>query len=88
MKRELIQNIKVFPYTSEEVIDRDKCLSGILAVKVGKPTGSPSSLAVKVALTETAPFPPFPTSSFPSATRRLTMTARSASTPTLRAGPW
>ena len=52
MKRELIQNIKVFPYTSEEVIDRDKCLSGILAVKVGTPTGSPSSLAVKVALTE------------------------------------
>lgn len=52
MKRELIQNIKVFPYTSEEVIDRDKCLSGILAVKVGTPTGSPFSLAVKVALTE------------------------------------
>lgn len=52
MKRELLQNVKVQPYTSADVIDRYGFLSGILAVKVGTPTGSPTSLEVKLTLTE------------------------------------
>lgn len=52
MKRELIQNVKVQPYTSAAVIDRFGFQSGILAVKVGTPTGSPTGLAVKLTLTE------------------------------------
>ena len=39
MKRELIQNVKVTPYTSEEAIDRDGFLSAVLGVLVGTPTG-------------------------------------------------
>lgn len=52
MKRELIQNVKVNPYTSEDPINREGFLSGILAVKVGTPTGSPNGLAVKLTVTE------------------------------------
>lgn len=52
MKRELLQNVKVQPYTSAEVIDRHGFLSGILAVKAGTPTGSPTGLEVKLTLTE------------------------------------
>lgn len=52
MRRELPQNVKVQPYTGADVIDRCGFLSGILAVKVGTPTGSPTALAVKVTLTE------------------------------------
>lgn len=54
MKRELLQNVKVQPYTSADVIDRYGFLSGILAVKVGTPTGSPTALAVKLTLTESS----------------------------------
>ncbi len=52
MKRELLQNVKVQPYTSADVIDRYGFLSGVLAVKVGTPSGSPTGLAVKLTLTE------------------------------------
>lgn len=52
MKRALIQNVKVTPYTSEGAIDREGFLSGILAVKVGSPSGSPTGMAVKLTITE------------------------------------
>lgn len=52
MKRELIQNVKVTPHTSEDAINREGFLSGILAVKVGSPSGSPTGMAVKLTITE------------------------------------
>ena len=52
MKRALIQSVKVTPYTSEDVINREGFLSGILAVKVGTPTGGPTGMAVKLTVTE------------------------------------
>lgn len=52
MKREILQNIKVYPYTSEDVIEREDFISGILGVKVGTPTGSPTGLAIKLTITE------------------------------------
>lgn len=52
MKRELIQNVKVLPYTSGDAVDREGFLSGILAVALGAATGTPDSVSVKVALTE------------------------------------
>lgn len=52
MKRELIQNVKVTPYTSEDAIYRDGFLSAVLGVLVGTPTGSPTGLAVKLTVTE------------------------------------
>lgn len=52
MKRELMQNVKVMPYTSEAVIDREGFLSAVLGVKVGAPTGAPAGLAVKLTVTE------------------------------------
>ena len=52
MKRALIQNVKVTPYTSEDAINREGFLSGILAVKVGSPSGSPAGMAVKLTITE------------------------------------
>lgn len=52
MKRALIQSVKVTPYTSETAIDREGFLSGILAVKVGTPSGSPTGMAVKLTITE------------------------------------
>lgn len=52
MKREALQNIKVCPYTSEDVIEREGFLSGILGIKVGTPTGSPTGLAIKLTITE------------------------------------
>ena len=52
MKRALIQSVKVTPYTSEDAINREGFLSGILAVKVGSQTGSPTGLAVKLTITE------------------------------------
>lgn len=52
MKRALIQNVKVTPYTSEDVIDREGFLSAVLGVLVGTPTGDPTGLAVKLTVTE------------------------------------
>ena len=52
MKRELIQNVKVTPYTSETAIDRDGFLSAVLGVLVGTPSGAPTGLAVKLTVTE------------------------------------
>lgn len=52
MKRALIQSVKVTPYTSEDAINREGFLSGILAVKVGTPTGDPTGMAVKLTITE------------------------------------
>lgn len=52
MKRALIQSVKVTPYTSEVAINREGFLSGILAVKVGSPSGSPKGMAVKLTITE------------------------------------
>ena len=52
MKRALIQSVKVTPYTSEDAINREGFLSGILAVKVGSPSGSHTGMAVKLTITE------------------------------------
>lgn len=52
MKRELIQNVKVTPYTSETAIDREGFLSAVLGVLVGTPTGTPTGMAVKITVTE------------------------------------
>lgn len=52
MKRALIQSVKVTPYTSEDTINREGFLSGILAVKVGSPSGTPTGMAVKLTITE------------------------------------
>lgn len=52
MKRALIQNVKVTPYTSEDAIDREGFLSAVLGVLVGTPTGTPTGLAVKLTVTE------------------------------------
>lgn len=35
MKRELLQNVKVLPYTSGEAIDRSGFLSGVIGAKIG-----------------------------------------------------
>lgn len=52
MKRELIQNTKVIPYKSGDAIDRERFLSGVLAVSLGAPTGDPTGITVKIAVTE------------------------------------
>lgn len=52
MKRELIENVKVQPYTSAAVIDRAGFLSGILAVNIAAPTGSPTAAKLTVKFTE------------------------------------
>ena len=52
MKRELIQNIKVIPYKSGDAIDRERFLSGVLAVSLGAATGEPTGITVKIAVTE------------------------------------
>ena len=52
MKRELIQNVRVFPYTSGNAINREGFLSGILAVSLGSATGEPTAISVKIAVTE------------------------------------
>lgn len=35
MKRELLQNVKVFPYTSGDAINRSGFLSGVIGAKIG-----------------------------------------------------
>lgn len=50
MKRQLIQNVKVMPYTSGDVIDRRGFLSAILAAKVS----AGEMVAIKVAHCDTA----------------------------------
>lgn len=52
MKRELIHNVEVLPYTSGSAIDREGFLSGVLAVSLSKATGTPTGISVKVAITE------------------------------------
>lgn len=52
MKRALIQNVKVTPYTSEDVINREGFLSAVLGVLVGTPTGTHTGMAVKLTVTE------------------------------------
>lgn len=52
MKRELIENVKVMPYTSAAVIDRDGFLSGIFAASIGTITGSPTAAKLGIAITE------------------------------------
>lgn len=52
MKRELIQNIKVIPYKSGDAIDRERFLSGVLAVSLGAASGEPTGITVKIAVTE------------------------------------
>ena len=52
MKRTLLENVKVMPYTSEDVIDREGFLSAVLGVLTGEPTGAPTGMSVKVTFTE------------------------------------
>lgn len=51
MKRAILKTVKVAPYTSDDAIDREGFLSGVIGVKVGTPTGSPTALAVKAVFT-------------------------------------
>lgn len=48
MKRELLENVKVQPYTSGDAIDREGYLSAVLGVSLGAATG----ITVKVTFTE------------------------------------
>lgn len=52
MKRELLENVKVKPYTSDEAIDREGYLSAVLGVSLGAATGAPTGITVKVTFTE------------------------------------
>lgn len=92
MKRALIQSVKVTPYTSEDAINREGFLSGILAVKVGSPSGSPTGMAVKLTITESdqsgTAMRPSRISWSVWATRPWTMRARSPSPPTPQAASW
>lgn len=49
MKRELLENVKVQPYTSGDAIDREGYLSAVLGVSLGAATGIHT---VKVTFTE------------------------------------
>lgn len=51
MKRAILKTVKVAPYTSGDAIDREGFLSGVIGVKVGTPTGSPTAQAVKAVFT-------------------------------------
>ena len=92
MKRALIQSVKVTPYTSEDAINREGFLSGILAVKVGSPSGSPTGMAVKLTITESdqsgTGYAPSRISWSVWATRPWTMRGRSPSPPTPQAASW
>lgn len=52
MKRELLENVKVRPYTSGDAIDREGYLSAVLGVSLGAATGTPTGITVKVTFTE------------------------------------
>ena len=52
MKRALLENVKVTPYTSGDAIDREGFLSGILGILLSDATGTPTAIEVKVTLTE------------------------------------
>lgn len=52
MKRMLLENVQVAPYTSGGAIDREGFISAILGIQLGAPTGTPTGIAVKVVLTE------------------------------------
>lgn len=52
MKRELLENVKVQPYTSGDAIDREGYLSAVLGVSLGAATGIPTGITVKVTFTE------------------------------------
>lgn len=52
MKRELLENVKVQPYTSGDAIDREGYLSAVLGVSLGAATGTPAGITVKVTFTE------------------------------------
>lgn len=52
MKRELLENVKVRPYTSGVAIDREGYLSAVLGVSLGAATGTPTGITVKVTFTE------------------------------------
>lgn len=52
MKRELLENVKVQPYTSDDAIDREGYLSAVLGVSLGAATGTPTGITVKVTFTE------------------------------------
>lgn len=52
MKRELLENVKVQPYTSGDAIDREGYLSAVLGVSLGAATGTPNGITVKVTFTE------------------------------------
>ena len=52
MKRELLENVKVKPYTSGDAIDREGYLSAVLGVSLGAATGTPNGITVKVTFTE------------------------------------
>ena len=52
MKRELLENVKVQPYTNGDPIDREGYLSAVLGVSLGAATGTPTGITVKVTFTE------------------------------------
>lgn len=52
MKRELLENVKVQPYTSGDAIDREGYLSAVLGVSLGAATDDTTGITVKVTFTE------------------------------------
>lgn len=52
MKRELLENVKVQPYTSGSAIDREGYLSAVLGVSLGAASGTTTGITVKVTFTE------------------------------------
>lgn len=52
MKRELLENVKVQPYTSGDAIDREGYLSAVLGVSLGAATSTSTGITVKVTFTE------------------------------------
>ena len=48
MKRMLLENVRVAPYTSGDAIDREGFISAILGIQLGAASGTPTGIAVKV----------------------------------------